>query len=405
MIEKLLPFPSQPHPLPRKMLRGLAIALLAMSTAACAVDIGGASMASVSPTRVSTAGASEYQVKLAEYERIHGAYKAEADAYWDSVSAKRRVRIAKRRARQSIDMTDYVLTQPPVYTGPPRPVDPNAPPTPPGERREIPVVADFLQAAKEQWRFVPDQPANEIDFKRAYARAALAAGLTREQVIGIYAFETGGRGTHDTQAGVSPTRPRAISHALGYNQLLSTNSVSILAEYGAQIIAALQHKARALAGAERQHMERKIDIVRRMVAFSRKIPHRWSEYERVAKNTRQGLGIHAVLLDVDIGPLVQVQKLATSVRFARVYGKTEPLTAAELELMNLTGDGNGIDMVLMPPSLRERVPTSNFFQPLGYARNPVASRTKVVAGLIGEIQAHMDRGAQSPGARELASAF
>ena len=30
--------------------------------------------------------------------------------------------------------------------------------------------------------------------------------------------------------------------------------------------------------------------------------------------------------------------------------------------MNLTGDGNGFDMVSMPQSLRERVPTANFFQ-------------------------------------------
>ena len=109
--------------------------------------------------------------------------------------------------------------------------------------------------------------------------------------------------------------------------------------------------------------------------------------------------------DGDIGPMLQVQKLATSVRFARVYGKTEPLTAAELELMNLTGDGNGIDMVLMPPALRQQVPTANFFQPLGYSRNPIASRSKTVSGLIDAIQDHMNRGTQSPGARELAAAF
>jgi hypothetical protein len=38
-----------------------------------------------------------------------------------------------------------------------------------------------------------------------------------------------------------------------------------------------------------------------------------------------------------------------------------PLTAAEHEMMNLTGDGNGIDMVLMAAAMREKVPTSNFF--------------------------------------------
>lgn len=389
------------HSRPRTLLHGLAIAAAALLTSACAMDVTG----NINGAGINSAGASEYQVKLAEYNRIHGAYKAEADAYWDTVSDKRRARIAKRRGREAIGLSDYVLTHPPVYNGPSRPVDPNAPSKPPEERPEIPVVADFLAAAREQWHFVPDQPRDEVEFKRAYAQAALAAGLTRDQVLGIYAFETGGHGAHDTQAGVSAKRSRAISHALGYNQLLSTNSVSLLAEHGQQFLAALRAKAHGLNGEPRRHMERKIEILKRMVAFSRKIPHKWSEYDRVAKNTPQGLGIHAVLLDVDIGPMLQVQKLATSVRFARVYGKTEPLTAAELELMNLTGDGNGIDMVLMPPALRQQVPTSNFFQPLGYSRNPIASRSKTVAGLIAAIQDHMERGVQSPGARELAAAF
>ena len=252
---------------------------------------------------------------------------------------------------------------------------------------------------------MPDQPRDEIAFKRAYAQAALTAGLTREQVIGIYAFETGGHGEHDTQAGVSAKRSRAISHALGYNQLLSANSVSILSEHGNEFLAALRRRAQGMNGEARRHMDRKIAVLGRMVAFCKRIPHKWSEYDRVAKNTPQGMGVHAVLLDVDIGPMLQVQKLATSVKFARIYGKTDPLTAPELELMNLTGDGNGIDMVLMPPALRQQVPTANFFQPLGYSRNPIASRSKTVAGLIAAIQDHMERGVQSPGARELAAAF
>ena len=131
-------------------------------------------------------------------------------------------------------LDDYVLTQPPIYTGPPRPVDPRAPVTPPPERPEIPVVADFLKNAAEQFGFVPDRPASDIDFKRAYAKAALAGGLTRDQIVGVYAFETGGNGAYDSQAGLVPYRPgaRAISPAVGYNQLLSTNSVSLLAEDG-----------------------------------------------------------------------------------------------------------------------------------------------------------------------------
>ncbi|HEX5507875.1 MAG TPA: hypothetical protein VFX37_05160, partial [Pseudolabrys sp.] len=106
-----------------------------------------------------------------------------------------------------------------------------------------------------------------------------------------------------------------------------------------------------------------------------------------------------------IGPLLQVEKLLDSVRFARAKGYKTTLSAAELELMNLTGDGNGFDMVSMPPSMRQRVPTSNFFQPEGYYRNPVARRTKVVANLVAEMEATMQHGAQAAGARDLAAAF
>ncbi len=386
------------HILLRKVPLWIAAALLLTSASACAVDVTGA-------TDAAGAAPTAYQAKLAEYEKIHGAYAQEATAYWDAVAAKRRLRNAKRRQHQPTALTDYVLTQPPVYSGPPRPHDPNAPPQPPSEKPTIPVVADFLQAARTQWGFVPDQPANEAAFKRAYARAAAGAGLSRKQVVGVYAFETGGNGAYDTQAGVTRTRTTAISPALGYNQLLSTNTVSLLAEHGRRIVAALRAKARTLSGDARRTMERKSEALARMVRFARSIPHRWSEYDRVAKHTAQGLGIHAVLLDVDIGPLLQVQKLANSLQFARAKGYGAELTAAELELMNLTGDGNGIDMVMMPQTLREQVPTANFFQPNGYARNPVARRTKVVAGLIAEIQQNIDRASHSPGARELAAAF
>jgi hypothetical protein len=346
----------------------------------------------------------DYQAALAQYTQARAAYDEVASAYWDEVAEKRRIRNAKRRNNQPATADDYVLTQPPVYAGPPRPVDPNAPGPPPDERAPVPLVADFLQAAKEQFGFVPDRP-SEAEFKRAYAQAALAAGLTRDQIIGVYAFETGGNGTYDMQAGVTPTRPRAISPAVGYNQLLSTNSVSILSEFGHRIVARLRQKANALTGPAKLAMERKIDALKRMITYSRSVPHSWSEFDRLAKTTAGGIGIHAAILDRDIGPMLQVQKLASSLHFARTKHYTAPLSAAELELMNLTGDGNGIDMVMMPQDLRARVPTANFFQQNGYERNPVARRTGVVANLIADIEKQMARGAQSPGAKELAASF
>ena len=374
------------------------------------IALTAAILASVQPAYAQTNGpaamsAADYQAKLAQYLQARQAYDAEADAYWNAVIEKRHVRNAKRRDHLPIQLADYVLSQPPLYAGPPRPINPEAPGPEPSERPPIPLVADFLKAAAEQYGFVPQRPPSELDFKRAYAKAASAAGLTRDQIVGVYAFETGGNGTYDMQAGVSATRPHAISPAIGYNQLLSTNSVSILAESGTRLLAALRQKAKATTGDARFALERKIEALKRMIAFSRSVPDNWNDHDRLAKSTAGGMGIHAAILDIDIGPQLQVQKLLNSVRFARAKGYSAPLRAAELELMNLTGDGNGIDMVTMPQTLRERVPTANFFQQSGYERNPVARRTGVVAGLLADIEGKMTRASQSPGAKDLAAAF
>ena len=115
--------------------------------------------------------------------------------------------------------------------------------------------------------------------------------------------------------------------------------------------------------------------------------------------------MHALNLDVDVGPYLQTQKLLDSVLFARRKGHAAPLTAAELEMMNLTGDGNGLDMVRMPAALREEIPTANFFQRGGYERNGVAIRNNTVAKLIAATDRKMDKEAQLQGAQELAAVF
>jgi hypothetical protein len=337
------------------------------------------------------------------YARARAAYEAQASAYWNEVGEKRRLRVEKRRQGETLTLADYVLEQPPVYTGPPRPPGPPLPSEP--RRPEMPVVTDFLRYAAEEFGFVPRRPLNELEFKRAYARAALDAGLSREQAVGIYAFETGGNGNYDTQAGLIGKGTRAISPALGYNQLLSTNTVGLLAEHGDTLVALLARKAAAMSGPPKAAMLGKIDALKRMVVFSRTVPNRWSEHDKLAKTTRGGMGIHAAVLDLDLGPWLQTRKLVTSLHFARARGHKAPLSAAELELMNFTGDGNGIDMVSMPQALRERVPTANFFQQEGYERNPIARRTGVVAALIADIAARAERGRKEPGAQELEGAF
>jgi hypothetical protein len=345
------------------------------------------------------------QKQLDDYTRARKSFLAESEAYWNAISEKRKLRAQKRRSGEPATREDYVLAQPPVYAGPPRPDHPLIPERdetiPP--RKPIPVVADFLNAAREHYKFVPDRPASERDFKRAYAQAALAAGLTREQILRVYAFETGGNGTYDMQAGLNPNKPdsRAISPAMGYNQLLATNSVSLLAGHGEDFIRALSQQAATRTGAEKEALMRKIEALRRMIAVSRTVPNQWAEHDKLA-NTPQGYGMHAAVLDRDIGPLLQTQKLLNSVLFARTRGVKRALTGAELELMNFTGDGNGIDMVSMPQDLRAIVPTANFFQQRGYERNPIARRTGTVAGLIADMDARMDRYSQNPGTKELA---
>lgn len=347
----------------------------------------------------------EYRRKLAEYQAARAAFDEEAGAYWSQISEKRKGRNAKRRTGQQVTLDDYVLEHPPLYTGPKRPVNPEPEETPERPaKKPIPVVADFLRAAQELYQFAPQRPSSELEFKRAYARYALASGLTREQAVRVYSFETGGTGSYDVQAGIEHGGKRAISTAIGYNQLLTTNSVELLAEQGHEFIRALADKVARTSGPARQALEHKLAVLKKMVAHAKSVPDTWSEHEKIG-NTPQGWAMHAMVLDVDVGPMLQTHKLLTSVLFARAKGYSRPLTAAELEMMNLTGDGTGLDMVTMPQAMREQVPTSNFFQRGGYERNPVAIRHNTVAKLLAVTDTRMDSNGSNAGARELAGAF
>ncbi|HEX7881569.1 MAG TPA: hypothetical protein VF499_02390 [Afipia sp.] len=348
----------------------------------------------------------EYRRKLAEYTAVRQQFDETASAYWSAISDKRRARNAKRRNNEVIVAEDYVLTQPPVYAGPPKPADPSPPETPPKPRAPLPVVADFLSRAQEHFQFTPRKPATEIDYKRAYARVASSYGLTRDQAVRIYSFESGGNGKYDVQAGLEGNRPgaRAISTALGYNQLLTTNTISLLAEHGGIILKALHEKTHQASGAQKAELQRKAAVVQQMVAFCKSVPNQWSAHEKLGVTPR-GIAVHALNLDIDVGPLLQTLKLMDSVNFAKRKGYTAPLTAAELEMMNLTGDGNGFDMVSMPQAMRAVVPTSNFFQRNGYERNPVAIRNNTVSKLLAATDARMDNQVNLQGAKDLAAGF
>ncbi|HEY3680428.1 MAG TPA: hypothetical protein VGL45_17065, partial [Bradyrhizobium sp.] len=209
---------------------------------------------------------------------------------------------------------------------------------------------------------------------------------------------------YDVQSGIEHGGTRAISTAMGYNQLLTTNSVEVMAEQGHEFVKQLTAKAATLSGPARKAMDHKLAVLKRLVAVARSVPDDWSAHAKIA-DTEQGWAIHSMVLDIDVGPLLQTHKLLTSVIFAREKGYTRPLSAAELEMMNLTGDGTGLDMVTMPQALREIVPTSNFFQRSGYERNPVAIRHNTVAKLLAVTDARMDSNSNLQGARDLAAAF
>jgi hypothetical protein len=396
-------------PLNRRLGYGLAASLILSSVALPTQAADGRQEPSVAAAQPADLAAAmvQYRRALAEYVKAQASYAAAGEAYWASIADKRHLRNAKRANHEQLSIDDYVLTQPPIYTGPPKPRDPSraAEETPPAAAPYVPVVADFLAAAQREFKFAPRAPRGEGEFKHAYALVALAAGLSKEQIVRIYGFEAGGNGDYDVQAGLEYNkRARAITTALGYNQLLATNSVEIIAESGGQFVKSLLARAAALPDGERSALESKVAVVREMIAFSKSVPDDWNEHQALAA-TPKGLGIHALNLDIDVGPFLQTQKLMDSVVFARRKGFTETLTAAELEMMNLTGDGNGFDMITMPPAWRGQVPTANFFQRRGYKDNPIAQRNNVVGTLIAATDARMDQEVKKPGARELAAAL
>src|SRR6266700_472286 len=274
----------------------LAPAAPAQNSAALPLAVRNA-MAQASPQAIA-----EYRRKLQEYQEARGAFDAEAGAYWSQISEKRRGRNAKRRSGQQITLDDYVLEQAPLYNGPKRPVNPEPEETPERPvRKPLPVVADLLRAAHDLYQFTPQRPASEVEFKRVYARYALASGLTREQAVRVYSFETGGTGNYDVQAGIEHGGKRAISTAMGYNQLLTTNSVDLMAEQGHEFVKQLTAKAATLSGPARKAMDHKLAVLKRMVAFARTVPDEWAAHEKLA-NTAQGWAVHAMVLDIDVGP-------------------------------------------------------------------------------------------------------
>lgn len=341
--------------------------------------------------------------EVAAYKQAQAAYERQLATYWSDVNERRNERRRKRAAGAGFTADDYVAAFPPVYQGPPVTKEIQAALDQEAKTREppkpTPTVEDFLAAAQSVYGFVPER-ISEVDFKRRYAREAIALGLSRDQVLRVYALETGGIGTADMQAGINPiTRQgRAISTALGYAQLLHANSVNEIVKHGPAFVARLtaMTTGRGVAPQRVQQLKGKIAVLRRMIENARSVPNEWAAHVRYA-GTPPGLGIHALNLDGDIGPWLQVHKLTDIKKFAAEQGRPV-LTGAELELMNLAGPATGLEMMT---TLGAAAPTPNFFSRTGYERNSVV-RNRTGRELLLELDRRMDGHLAKPGAVEFA---
>ena len=104
----------------------------------------------------------QYRRALAEYQAARTAYAAMADAYWNSIVQQRRQRNAKRANHEQLSIDDYVLTQPPVYAGPPKPRDPSKP-----AEQVVPVVSDLFLSCLTRGRFPCDIPQSLLRLDRS----------------------------------------------------------------------------------------------------------------------------------------------------------------------------------------------------------------------------------------------
>ena len=393
----------------REVLTGLACgsASFALLTSAPAI----AGIADDFMTRLNAAQRQQFQA----WRTSKHVYEAKLDSYWAAVEGKRAERRKKKAAHLDLIASDYVPAFPPQYEGPQLPPDllrawqkfveedEAKQPQPPVQPKEIPGLEDFLAAAKSIYGFTPER-VSERTFKDRYAEEAMALGLSKTQVVRVYALETGGQGTADMQSGVHPIskRGKPISTALGYAQLLDANSVSELAKHGSRFIARLERMAlRSDIPRERVvQLRGKAAILSRMLADAKTVPNEWSKHQTFAK-TPQGQGIHAINLDGDIGPMLQAIKLLGLKEEAEKAGKPK-LAGAEMELMNLVGPGTGLEILLY--SGAASAPTTNFFARRAYYVNKMAQNL-TGAGLLAELDKRMDADISRPGAVEFAAAF
>lgn len=383
--------------------RGAQVLILVLSFA-----VIGAFSASAKGTAAFKETLNAEDLKVFEtYLAARSVFDFKLDAYWREVSDKRVVR--RRKKRTEMTFNDYVHSFPPEYKGPwlsaslqKRWADFTAqnrvgPPPKPSDPK--PTAADFLSLARAHYGFVPER-IPEREFKKRYAREALALNLTKHQVVRIYALETSGLGTADMVAGIHPITKKGtpISTAMGYAQLLAANTINELRKSGPAFIERLERVAR-VEPQRADAIRAKIVSLRKMIANAREVPDNWGKQVAYAR-TSKGLGMHAINMDGDIGPWLQVIKIRGLKDSASRNGRTN-LSGAEIELMNLAGPGTGLEMML-PAGMK--APTTNFFERGAYGRNTIV-RGKSSEELLAALDERMTANVKNSGAIEFAEVF
>lgn len=333
------------------------------------------------PAPADNGGLPAYRRAMAAYETARAQFVAKTETYWDGIASRR-----SQRSGLTVDKlrdSNFVNDAPPVAPRRPNPTTYGLPEDferPPQEPSTIKRVPDFLESARVQRYALDVSPRNGTDAERAafetafrerYVAAAREVGLTREQLLGVFTFETGGNGTHDLQSGLNAKgEGRPASTALGYAQLLAAKSIDVIATHGDVIADRLQAEGQTEKAAL-------VRLMRRQVRAVHNGAPNWGQAQAMAR-TDLGRGVHAANLDLYIGPHLQVTKLEDTLaayqRYASANGGMPSVpTPATLESMNLAGETNGFFMA--HPKLADKI-TPNFFDGAGYVANPITRITE-----------------------------
>jgi hypothetical protein len=342
------------------------------------------------------------------WKRAWAAHEALAGRYWSRIVELRKLRREKSTRGERLTRDDYVPEQPPVYDGPSepktvlvklRPKDREKARRPARTEPVLPLEA-YVDAARDGYGFAPEI-VSERAFKRNYAVEALRLGFTADQIVRVYALETGGVGTFDMQSGLHPItgKGKPISTAVGYAQLVDANSIGAVVHHGERMAKRLLVMAASADGARAHRLEQKARILLRMREDALSVSDEWTAHKAYAR-TRKGMAVHALNLDADIGPWMQVQKLEDTRRFAERKGKSR-LTGAELEIMNLAGPQSGFEML---QQLARDLPTANFFERRGYERNGIV-KGRTAGELLAEIERRMETHLGEAGSLEFLEVF